>query len=139
LTKNMWLFLPSQRPIGHCAIENGSLASRVAQWSKAVPPEILGSSPGSVAAGCDREDHGAAHDCASVVREGLVGRDILVSLRTSDSCGGPGTVHADQVTRCTVFPPAGFRVGCALCQEAGWVVFRRTHGSRPKVTQSDSW
>jgi hypothetical protein len=27
---------------------------------------------------------------------GRVWRDILVSSRTSDSCGGPGTVHADQ-------------------------------------------
>uniref|UniRef100_A0A8C7M862 Golgin A3 n=1 Tax=Oncorhynchus kisutch TaxID=8019 RepID=A0A8C7M862_ONCKI len=32
-------------------------------------------------------------------------RDILVSSRTSDSCGGPGAVHTDQVARCTVFPP----------------------------------
>ncbi|XP_052319470.1 uncharacterized protein LOC118394525 isoform X5 [Oncorhynchus keta] len=31
---------------------------------------------------------------------------------------------------------AGFRVGCALCQEAGWVMFRRTHGSRPSPLQS---
>ena len=70
-------------------------------------PEILGSSPGSVAVGCDREAHGAAHNWPSVVRvrEGLAGRDILVSLCTSDSCGGPGAVHADQVARCTVFPP----------------------------------
>ena len=49
-----------------------------------MPPETLGSHPGSVAAGRDREG------------EGLAGRDILVSLRTSDSCGGPGTVHANQ-------------------------------------------
>ena len=38
------------------------------------------------------------------VREGLAGRDILVSSRTSDSCGGLGAVHADQVARCTAFP-----------------------------------
>ena len=30
------------------------------------------------------------------VREGLVGRDILVSSRTSDSCGGSGAVRANQ-------------------------------------------
>ena len=58
----------------------------------AVPPETLGSSPGSVAAGRDREVHGATHNWPSVVRvrEGLAGREILVSSRTSDSCGGPG-------------------------------------------------
>ena len=69
-------------------------------------PETLGSSPGSVAAGHDREVHGATHNWASVVRvrEGLAGRDILVSSCTSDSCGGLGAVHADQVARCTVFP-----------------------------------
>ena len=73
---------------------------------QAVPPEILGLSPGSVAAGCDREVHGATHNWPSIVRvrEGLAGRDILVSSCTSDSCGGPGVVHADHVARCTVFP-----------------------------------
>ena len=35
-------------------------------------------------------------------REGLAGRDILVSFRTSKSCGGPGAVHANQGR--TVFP-----------------------------------
>ena len=56
----------------------------------AVPPETLGSSPGSVAAGSDRDVHGAMHNWSSVVRvrEGLAGRDILVSSRNSDSCGG---------------------------------------------------
>ena len=37
--------------------------------------------------------------------EGLAGRVVLVPSRTSDSCGGPGAVHADMVARCTVFPP----------------------------------
>ena len=32
-------------------------------------------------------------------------RDVLVPKHTSDSCGGLGAVHADQVTRYTVFPP----------------------------------
>ena len=38
------------------------------------------------------------HNGPSVVRvrEGLSGRDVLVLLRTSDSCGGPGAVHANQ-------------------------------------------
>ena len=58
-----------------------------------VPPETLGSSPGSVAAGRDREVHGATHNWPSVH---CAGRDILVPLRTSDSCGGPGAVHANQ-------------------------------------------
>jgi hypothetical protein len=45
-------------------------------------------------------------------------------------------MHADMDASCTVFDirVAGFRVKRALCQEAvwlGWVVFRRTHGSRP--------
>jgi hypothetical protein len=73
----------------------------------AVPLEILGSSPGSVAAGRDRETHGAAHNWPSVVRvvEGLAGRDVQVPSCTSDSYGGPGAVHADTVARCTVFPP----------------------------------
>ena len=38
------------------------------------------------------------HNWPSVVRvrEGLAGRDILVSSRTSDSCGRPGAVHTNQ-------------------------------------------
>ena len=83
----------------------------------AAPPETLGSSPGSVAAGRDREVHGATHNWPSVVRvrEGLPGRDILVSSRTSDSCGGPGAVHADQLARCTVFPHTLVRLA------SGWL------------------
>jgi hypothetical protein len=34
--------------------------------------------------------------CVIWVREGLAGRDILVSSLTSDSCGGPGAVRANQ-------------------------------------------
>ena len=46
----------------------------------------------------DREVRGATHKWPSVirVREGLAGRDVLVSSRTSDSCGGPGAVRANQ-------------------------------------------
>ena len=59
----------------------------------AVPPETLGSHPGR-----DRKVRGATHNWPSVVRvrEGLAGRDILVSSGTSDSYGGPGAVHANQ-------------------------------------------
>ena len=56
----------------------------------AVPPETLGLSPGSVAAGRNREVHGATHNRPGVVRvrEGLAGRDIIVSSCTSYSFGG---------------------------------------------------
>ena len=49
---------------------SATVASLVAQWPKAVlavPLEILGSSPGSVADGRDRETHRAAHNWASIV------------------------------------------------------------------------
>ena len=64
----------------------------------AVPPETLGLRPGSVVTGRNREACGATHNWPSVVRvrEGLAGRDVLVSSRTSDSCCGPGAVHANQ-------------------------------------------
>jgi hypothetical protein len=89
----------------------------------------VGLSPGSVAAGRDREIHGATHNWPSVVRvrEGLSGRDILVLSRTSDSCGGPGAVHADQVARCIVLPPThwcGWHPGwmdAVLRSSAAWL------------------
>ena len=34
---------------------------------------------------------------SSGLGEGLAGRDVLVPSRTSDSCGGPGSLHADTV------------------------------------------
>ena len=42
---------------------------------------------------------GATHNWPSVVRvrEGLAGRDVLVSSCTSDSCGGPGVVAMRQL------------------------------------------
>ena len=63
-----------------------------------MPPETLRLRPGSVAAGHDREVRGATHNWSSVARvtEGLAGRDIPVSSRTSDSCGGPGRVRTNQ-------------------------------------------
>ena len=59
-------------------LPGGAVASRVVHL--AVPPETLGSSPGSVAAGRDRGVHGATHNWPSVIRvkEGLAGWDILV-------------------------------------------------------------
>ena len=123
-------------------------ASRVAQRSKAllaVPLEILGSSPGSVTTGRNLEAHGAAHSWPSVVRvrEGLSGRDILVSSRTSDSCGGPGAVHADTIARCTVFPPThwcgwlqGWMRAVLRSSAAGWVVYRRTDDFQPSSLPS---
>ena len=76
----------------------------MAQLSKAlhricasVPPETLGSRPGSVTASLELEVHGATQNWPSVVRvrEGLAA-GISLSHRA---------VHADQVARCTVFPP----------------------------------
>jgi hypothetical protein len=102
----------------------------------AVPPEILDSSPGSVAAG-NQEVHGATHNWPSVarVREGFAGRDILVSSRTSHSCGGPGTVHADQVARCTVFPPTHW---CGWLP--GWMcVVSRSSAARLGCVSEDAW
>ena len=57
----------------------------------------LGSRPGSVVTGHDQEVRGATHNWPSVVRvrEGLAGREILVSSRTSDSSSGPGAVRAN--------------------------------------------
>ena len=63
-----------------------------------MPPETLDSRPGSVVTGRAREVRGPTHHWPSVVggREGLAGREILVSSRTSDSCGGLGAVRANQ-------------------------------------------
>ena len=63
-----------------------------------MPSESLGLRPGSLVTGRDREVRGATPNWPSVVRVrvGLVGRDLLVSSRTSDSCGGPGAVRASQ-------------------------------------------
>ena len=63
-----------------------------------MPSETLGSRPGSVVTVRDREVRWATHNWPSVarVREGLAGRDVLVSSRTSDTCGGPAAVRANQ-------------------------------------------
>ena len=44
--------------------------------------------------------------------ECLAGRDVLVPMCTSDSCGGPGAVHADMVAGCTVH--ADTVAGCTV-------------------------
>jgi hypothetical protein len=103
----------------------------------AVPPEILVLSRGSVAASRDREAHGVAHNLPSVVRvrEGLTGRNILVSSRTSDSCVGPGAVHADQVARCTVFPPTHW---CGWLP--GWMcIVSRSSAAWLGCVSEDTW
>ena len=101
-----------------------------------MPPETLGLRPGSVVTGCDREVRGATHKWPSVARhsEGLAGSEDLVSSRTSDSCGGPGAVRANQgcqvhgVSSDTLVRLAsGLDVRCVKRQWVGWVVYRRTH------------
>ena len=94
-----------------------------------MPPETLGSCPGSVVTGRDQEVRGATHNWHSVcrVREGLAGRDILVSSRTSDSCGGLGTVRANE--GCHVHSVASdtlVRLASGLdarCEDAGLSTF----------------
>ena len=75
-------------------------SSCLVRWSaaSAVPSETLGLRPGCVVTGPDREVRGATHNWPSVVwvREGLAGKDVLVSSRTSYSCGGLGAVRANQ-------------------------------------------
>ena len=70
--------------------------------------------------------------------EGLVGRDDLVPLCSSDSCGGPGacTLTRSPVVQCFLrhIGAAGFQVKRAVW--LGKVMFRRTHGSRPSPLQS---
>ena len=100
----------------------------MAQWLSE-PPETLGSRPGSVKTGSDREVCGATHNWHSVVRvrEGLAGREILVSLRTSDSCGGPGAVRASQgcqvhgVSSNTLVRLASGLDGAVLRSSAAWL------------------
>ena len=110
-----------------------------------VPSETLDSRPGSVVTGRDREVHGATHNWPIVVRvrEGLVGGDVLVSSRTSDSCGGPGAVRANQgcqvhgVSSDTLVRLAsGLDARCVKeAVRLGWVVYRRTHDFQPSSLQ----
>uniref|UniRef100_A0A8L0DPU9 Transposase Tc1-like domain-containing protein n=1 Tax=Oncorhynchus mykiss TaxID=8022 RepID=A0A8L0DPU9_ONCMY len=89
----------------------------------------------------NREVRGAPHNWPSVVRvkEGLVGRDLLVSLRTSDSCGGPGAVRASQGCQppthwCGWLP--GWMRAVLRSSTAGWVVYRRKHDIQPSSLPS---
>ena len=94
-----------------------------------MPPETLGSRPGSVVTGHDGQVRGATHNWPSVarVREGLAGRDVLVSSRTSDSCGGPGAVRANQgcqvhgVSSNTLVRLASRVDGAVLRSSAAWL------------------
>ena len=83
------------------------MASQVAQWSKAlhcIASCAARDSGFDSRACCNRLRPGDTFGLASSgLGEGLAGRDVLFSSRTSDSCGGPGAVHADTVARCTVF------------------------------------
>ena len=90
-------------------------------------PETLGSRPGSVVTGRDREVHGATHNWPSVVRfrEDLAGREILVSSRTSDSCGGPGAVRANQ--------------GCQVHGVSSDTLGRLASGLDVAVLRSEAW
>jgi hypothetical protein len=105
---------------------SGIFASRVAQWFKALHRS----------ASCSTRDSGFEPRLCrnrevhwpSVVRfrEGLAGRDILVSSCTSDYCGGPHAVHADQFAMCTVFPPTHWLPGwmrAVLRSSAAWLCF----------------
>ena len=94
-----------------------------------MPPETLGSRQGSVVTGHDREVRGATHNWPSVVRvrEGLAGTEILVSTCTSDSCGGPGAVRANQgcqvhsVSSDTLVRLASGLDGAVLRSSAAWL------------------
>ena len=61
------------------------------------------------------------------VREGLAGRDVLVSSRTSDSCVGPGAVRANQgcqvhsVSSDTLVRLAARLEGPVLRSSAAWL------------------
>jgi hypothetical protein len=70
----------------------------VAQWLRALHCRVSCATRDSGFAPRLCRDPGGpwvTHNWPSIVRvrEGLGGRDILVSTRTSDSCGGPGQVH----------------------------------------------
>ena len=110
-----------------------------------MPSESLGSRPGSVVTGRDREVRGATHNWPSVVRvrEGLVGRGVLVSSRTSDSCGGLGAVCANQggqvhgvSSGALVRLASGLDVRCVKEAAAWLVVYRRTHDFQPSSLPS---
>ena len=85
----------------------------------AVLSESLGSRPGAVVTGRDREVRGATHNWPSVVRvrEGLVGRDLIAHQRLLWRAGRSARQPRLPGARCSLrhIGAAGFRVGCALC------------------------
>ena len=88
----------------------------------AVPSESLGSRPGSVVTGRDREVRGATHNWPNVVR-------VREGLRTSDSCGGQGAVCVSSDTMVRLASGLDARCVKKQCDLAwlGWVVYWRTH------------
>ena len=89
-----------------------------------MPSAALGSRPGSVVTGRDREVRGAMHNWPSIVR---VREDLLVSSRTSDSCGGPSAVRASQgcqvhgVASDTLVRLASGLDACCVKKQYGWL------------------
>jgi hypothetical protein len=83
----------------------------------AVPAENLGSRPGSVAAGRDREVRGATHNWPSVVwvREGLAGGISLSHRAPATPVAGRAQCALTKVARCTVF-----RLTHWCCWLPGW-------------------
>ena len=86
------------------------------------------------------------HNWPSVVRgrEGLAGRDIVVSSRTSDSCGGQGAVRANQGCQVhggssdtLVRLASGLDARCGK-KQGGLVglCYRRTHDFQPSSLPS---
>ena len=72
---------------------------------------------------------------SSGLGEGLAGIDVLVPSRTSDSCGGPGAVHADTVARCTVFPTTHW---CGWLP--GWMgIMSRSSAAWLGCVSEDAW
>jgi hypothetical protein len=144
-----WLLIIARQPLSSVAIDLSRFTVPVKSWhavdpggalvKDAVPPETMGSRPGSVVTGHDREVRGATHNWPSVIRirEGLAGRDILVSSRTSDSCGGPGAVHANQgcqvhgVSSDTLVRLASGLDARCVKKQCSLVGYRRTHDFQP--------
>jgi hypothetical protein len=115
-------------------------ASRVAQWLRA--PYCSASCairvPGFAPRLCHNRPRpgGLWGDASSSgLWEELVGRDVLVSSRTSDS-----RLPLTKVARCTVYPPThwcgwlpGWMRAVLRSSTAGRVVYRRTHDFQPGV------
>ena len=94
----------------------------------AVPPETLGSRPGSVVTSCDWEFRGVTHNWPSVVRfrEASSGLGRCWPVGISLSHRAPATLVAGGA-RCTVFPPTHWcgwlpgRMRAVLRSSAAWL------------------